>query len=49
MTQASVLASADGVLHAGMRSLAGFEELGVGGGGVGGQQLVAPGVVLFKQ
>lgn len=32
MTQVGVLAGANGILDAGMWSVAGFEELGVGGG-----------------
>ena len=49
MTQTGVLAGANGVLDAGVRSVAGFEELGVGGGGVGGQKVGAPAVGVFEQ
>jgi hypothetical protein len=49
VAQAGGLAGADAVLHAGVRAVAGFEELGVGAGGVGGQELVAPPVGGLEQ
>ena len=49
MADAGVLAGADAVLHAGVRSVTGLEELGVPGRGVGGDQLVAPAVGFFHQ
>lgn len=49
MAQAGVLAGADAVLDPGVWSVAGFEELGGLGGGVGGQELVAPAVAVFEQ
>ena len=37
------------LLHAGVRSMTGLEELGLAGRGVGGDELVAPAVGLFHQ
>ena len=48
MTDAGVLAAADAVLHP-VRAVAGFEEGRLPGGGVGGDQLVAPPVGLLQQ
>ena len=49
MAEAGLFAAADVVLDAGMGAVAGFEELGGAGGGVGGGELVAPAVDLFEQ
>jgi len=38
----------DAVLHAGMRAVAGLEEVGLPAAGVGGEQLVAPAVGLLQ-
>jgi hypothetical protein len=45
MAQAGVLAGADAVLDAGVRMVAGLEELRSARGGVRGDELVAPAVV----
>ncbi len=49
MAQSGLFAAADGVFDAGMRAVAGFEELGAQAWGVGGGELVAPAVELFEQ
>ena len=49
MVEAGGLPAADAVLHAGVGSVAGFEERQLPAGGVGGEQLVAPAVGLFQQ
>ena len=49
MADTGVLAGADAILHARVRSVAGFEELGLPGRGVGGDQLVAPVVGFLHQ
>jgi hypothetical protein len=49
MTEAGLLAAANGVLHARVRSVAGLEELGGLAGGAGGQELVAPAVDGFEE
>jgi hypothetical protein len=49
VSQAGLFAGADVVFHPGVWSVAGLEELGGGGGCVGGQQLVAPAVEVFEE
>ena len=49
MPDAGVLGGADPVLDPGVRAVAGFEERRLPGGGVGGDQLVAPPVGLLQQ
>lgn len=49
MAQTGLLAGTDVVLDSGVGAVAGLEELGGGGWGVGGHQLVAPAVGGFKQ
>ena len=49
MIEAGVLPGADAVLDAGVGAVAGFEEVQLAAGGVGGQQLVAPAVGLLQR
>ena len=49
MPETGLLAGADVVLDPGVGSVAGIEELGIGVGCVGGQELVAPAVGLLEQ
>ena len=48
MVQAGGLAGADAVLDAGMRAMAGFEEVQLPAVGVGCHELVAPAVGLLQ-
>jgi hypothetical protein len=49
VAQAGVFAGADAVLDAGVGAVTGLQPLRPAGGGVGGDQLVAPAVVVLEQ